>query len=178
MRTDVFSGAGDREVVRSIHAECRKRASVIRGSEMTRHVESSSLVHGNIHESTDGKPGRTVRPRHRFGQLLSFVRNICYSWICRITVPCAGRRCARSMNRSAMSAARRISPHLRVSRQPGVSLPWRPRLSTGPGIRLAGGGVSGRASRRGRTMRRSGVERGFPDGLRARTRFWNFRKIR
>ena len=62
-----------------------------------------------------------------------------------------------------MSAARRIYPHLRVSREPGVSLPWRPRLSTGPGIRLAGGGVSGKASRRERKMRRSGDGAGVLD---------------
>jgi len=47
----LFPGFGDREAVRSIPAEFRRRAGMIRGSEVMHRVESSALAYFKTRES-------------------------------------------------------------------------------------------------------------------------------
>ena len=134
---------------------------MIRGSEMTHHVESSSLAYVKTREpamkSATGKtgPDRSPPSAGPGNRCHSYGTYAIYEHV-KFQIHAPGGARVRSMGRPAMSAARRISPRLRVSCKPGVTPPWRPGLSAGPGIRLAGGGVFQSASRRGRTMRRSG----------------------
>ena len=98
----LFPGAGDREAVRSIPAECRRRASMIRGSEMMGHVESSSLAYFKTRESAmksaTGKtdPDRSppsAGPGNRCHSYGTYAIHGCVEFQ-QISNPCAGRRFA------------------------------------------------------------------------------------